>query len=313
MCMLDLVEVEYFPVHTTQRLSSDQNMGVQSLWCPGSGPWENAGVQSLWRPGRGPWEDAGVQSLCNLGWVHGRTQGPVTVKTWERSIGGRRGPVTVTTWEGSMGRCGGPVNVTTWEGSMGRRRGLVIVTTREGSTLGCKVQLAVQPLPSLSIPDMSVSSDTNWTLPCQLLDCWPQKTCAKLCMKSILSADTTVKSLVSSISIHPDHVCSLCIGQIATQGWLLRVVSLWLTSAPAVVRGHTSSKYVWPKILYAISAKRRDITACNALQRLSRKSQQRMQHPVIHYMTHPILRPLLMESPIHPGTSLLLWMSFQPL
>ena len=99
--------------------------------------------------GRSMVEDAGVQSLCNLGWVYGRTQG------------GRRGPVTVTTWEGSMGRYGGPVNVTTWEGSMGRRRGLVIVTTREGSTLGCKVQLAVQPLPSLSIPDMSVSSDTN--------------------------------------------------------------------------------------------------------------------------------------------------------
>ena len=29
--MLDLVEVEYFPVHTTQCLSSDQNVGVQSL------------------------------------------------------------------------------------------------------------------------------------------------------------------------------------------------------------------------------------------------------------------------------------------
>ena len=76
-------------------------------------------------------------------------------------MGGRRGPVTVTTWEGSIGRHGGPVNVTTWEGSMGRRRGLVTVTTREGSTLGCKVQLAVQPLPSLSISDMSVSSDTD--------------------------------------------------------------------------------------------------------------------------------------------------------
>ena len=52
--------------------------------------------------------------------------------------------------------------------------------------------------------------------------------------------------------------------RIKPQRWLLRVVSLQLASGPAVVRGHTPGKYVQPKMLYALTAKRRGITAHNA-------------------------------------------------